>query len=690
MKIKLISKITAGTVVASILTYYASPVFAYINEETIYSKANQSGENYKSTVTTITEDKDGTNTVQLDLDKQIPIECKITYYLNGKEITAKEIAGKSGHIKIKLDYTNSSINSIKIDDEEESLYTPFIVLSGVVLDNKNNKNIEITNGKIITNGNKVIAVGITMPGLQESLNLNIDSLEIPTSIEISMDTEKFEIGNIISYSTPKIFGELDINSESFSDLFDKVNELQSASKQIEDGSVELSDGIIQLNDGAINLNDGVEQLDDGINTLQNGAVTLNDGAVTLKNGMEEYTSKTQEFGVAMNDVANGVNLLNSQYSQVNDGINTLNSSSKELNSGAQSVSEGAKNVSDNLNYISGVLAETSSGAQSLYAGTKEAHSGINEIVNGVSKQVEASKTSENIQKLDSMQQVIDKDLELITQYQNLVASIPDKTSQDYQNAYAILTVLQANYTALSGAKGTITNASNSMGELYSHLTALQQGINNLENGAGTLSNGISEISNGTLELAKGSETLANGASNLYQGTNALTQGTESLASGSSQVVSGINTLDSGTKQLNSASGELSKAAGTICGGAKNLQEGTASMLNGVNSLSNGSKELKNGTATLTSGTSQILDGANTLTSGIREFNTEGVNTICDFVNKDIKNTLKRVEKLEEISNNYVSFASKDKRDDIKFITMTDSIKVESDSNSDKKDGKAKK
>lgn len=690
MKNKKIGKIVAGMTVASILTYYSMPAFAYINEETVYSKLNQEGESYKSTVTTIIEDKDGTKTLQDENKEELPIECKITYYLDGKELGAKEIVGKSGRVTIKLEYKNKEVNKVEIDGKEEELYTPFIVVSGVALDIEKNKNIEVNKGKIITNGNKVIAVGIALPGLQESLGITLSDVEIPNTIEISMDTEKFEMGNIMSYATPKTLSELDLDLNSFDEIFSKVSELKDASIKLENGGTELSDGITSLNDGALKINDGVLALDSGIDTLQNGATTLNNGAITLKNGSLEYTQKSEEFSNAMNTVSGGLSSLNSSYSEVNDGINKLNSSSKELNAGAKGVSDGAKTVSDNLNNISGLLGNVASGASNLSNGAVQASNGVNEIVGKVSSQIEASKSQENIKKMQDMQDLINKDLKLISNYQNLVNSIPDKTSSEYISAVTVLNVLQANYSALTGAKATIENTSESVNELYGGLTSLQAGITNIKDGSKTLSDGLSQISSGTSELAKGAEDLKNGANRVASGTDELSNGTESLLHGSSKVVDGISTLDNGAKTLNTASSDLASASKTIATGAKDLQAGTASLVNGVTTLSNGSKELKNGTGTLIDGTAKLYNGSNELKSGIHEFNEEGINPICDLVNNNLKNTLKRVQKLEELSNEYNRFASKEERDDIKFVTITDSIKLDEASGSNKKEGKDKK
>ena len=145
------------------------------------------------------------------------------------------------------------------------MYTPFIVVAGTVIDN-NFKNVNITNGKIIDNGNKKMAIAMCFPGLQESLGISKDKIDIPSTIEFTMDANDFEMNNIISYATPKLVEESDLNMfDDLDEIYSKVNELQDAANQIQDGSSKLNDGAKTLRNGASTLNDGANELSREIN-----------------------------------------------------------------------------------------------------------------------------------------------------------------------------------------------------------------------------------------------------------------------------------------------------------------------------------------------------------------------------------------------------------------------------------------
>ena len=279
-----LNKLISFGLLCSILTY-SLPVFSYMNEETVYSKLDSEGNRYKTIVTTIEEDKNDTNISQEENDNELPIECKITYKLNDKEISSDEKEEKKGKVTITLEFINKNEQEVMINGNKEKVYTPFVVVSGVVMDNEVCKNIEITNGKLITNGNKIIAVGYAMPGLKESLGLEDKDINISDIIEISLETDKFELGNIMTYANPNIFGDLDISMDDFDELFEKFDELQDASIQMEDGSVELNDGMIRLNEGVIQIDSGTGELKSGIDALKTGSETLNVGANTLKHIM---------------------------------------------------------------------------------------------------------------------------------------------------------------------------------------------------------------------------------------------------------------------------------------------------------------------------------------------------------------------------------------------------------------------
>lgn len=57
-------------------------------------------------------------------DKKLPVSMKITYKLDGKEIAAKDLPGKSGKVEIHVQYTNNSKQTKTIQGKKRDyLYT---------------------------------------------------------------------------------------------------------------------------------------------------------------------------------------------------------------------------------------------------------------------------------------------------------------------------------------------------------------------------------------------------------------------------------------------------------------------------------------------------------------------------------------------------------------------------------------
>ncbi len=51
---------------------------------------------------------------QGESDEKLPVDMKITYKLDGKEIAAKDMLGKSGKVEIHVSYTNKSSRKKKL------------------------------------------------------------------------------------------------------------------------------------------------------------------------------------------------------------------------------------------------------------------------------------------------------------------------------------------------------------------------------------------------------------------------------------------------------------------------------------------------------------------------------------------------------------------------------------------------
>lgn len=172
-------------------------------------------------------------------NKSLPIGVKVTYKLNGEKKELKDILGKSGNVEIIIDYTNLDKHTVNVNGTKTTMYTPFVVVTGTYIDNKNNSDIKVTNGKTYETAGKTFVSMISTPGLIESLG---GSKEL-NEVKISYKTTKFELNSIYSVVMPKIVDKSILsNFDKLDPIYSKFSELQTNMDLIVSSSKELKDG----------------------------------------------------------------------------------------------------------------------------------------------------------------------------------------------------------------------------------------------------------------------------------------------------------------------------------------------------------------------------------------------------------------------------------------------------------------
>lgn len=189
------------------------------------------------------------------------ISVKLTYYLDGEKVKPSELKGKSGHLKITVDYKNNEKKTVDVDGKQTEVYTPFVMMTGMILPNETFSNVTIDNGKIVSDGNKNIVLGFGMPGLKDSLNLSddvTDKVTIPESLNIEADVTDFTMSSTYTVAMSDLLDDVDMDS-----IVD-VDSLQDSLDELEDAALELVSGSDTLADGAGTLADGVNSYTDGV------------------------------------------------------------------------------------------------------------------------------------------------------------------------------------------------------------------------------------------------------------------------------------------------------------------------------------------------------------------------------------------------------------------------------------------
>lgn len=583
MNNKVISKIISGTLLCSMVGY-TLPVFAYTKDETVYLKMDSNGKNYKTIVSTHikntenadlindlsdllnvkntsgdeTYTQDGNKFVwnankndiyyQGESSKELPIECNVKYELDGKELSANEIAGKSGKVKITLQYTNKEERTVDINGKKVKMYVPFVVVAGTIIENENARNIEVSSGKVVDDGSKTVVVGMAMPGLQESLGLSDDEVEIPSNVEITMDATNFETSSIMSYVTPKVLEEDDLKVfDNLDEIYGQVNTLQTSMNQIQDGANTLKDGTTQLATGANTLKDGVT-------TAYNGAQTISSEVTkstqSLKNDKSEaLDSKTLEL--IKKQAAESSKLTDEQKAQIKAQAQTsaVLTDEQKAQIKAQAaqrakLTEGQKAEITALAKQGAVLTEKQkaqitekakdgaqlteaqktaiiTNAQANYPAITEAEKTLL-IVTAQNTATQtavntALATAENTAKQTAVATALNVAQQVATQTAETTAV---ETAQQIATQTAVTTALTtAQSTATTTAMQTSTTVAKQVGnqakktftnQVVSQMSTLGNGLNQLTSGLSELNNGATTLANGTNQVNDGATTLAEG------------------------------------------------------------------------------------------------------------------------------------------------------------------------------------
>ena len=379
-----------------------------------------------------------------NIEKELPVGLSVTYKLDGKTVSPTELAGKSGKVTIRFDYSNRQYEYVEIDGQKEKIYVPFAMLTGILLDNDVFTNVEVTNGKLINDGSRTAVIGIAFPGLQDNLSIPLEKMEIPDYVEITADAKNFALDMTITLAANELFNETDADYlNSIGDLSGSLGEMTYAMEQLMDGSSQLYNGLSTLLEKSEELVEGIDKLTTGAEALKTGAGDLDAGASRLQTGA----------------------------AQLSEGLNTLVSNNDTLNGGAGQVFE--------------TLLSTAS-AQLAAAGLDIPALTIDNYADMLTRVIASlDETSEGAKSVISL-----------------------KASLDSYNAFYLgLQSYTAGVSQAAAGAGELKNGTDDLKSGTSKLSAgaaeLYSGILTLKNGAPALVDGITQLRDGAMQLSDG-------------------------------------------------------------------------------------------------------------------------------------------------------------------------------------------
>lgn len=615
-----------------------------------------------------------------------PVTQKVTYYLDGKEISPEDLAGKSGKVKIRFDYKNTTSYTETVNGEKQTVSVPFAAITGLVLGD-GFENIEVTNGKAEVSDSSSVVLGYALPGLKDSLGIKDKDLDgdvnIPEYMEMTADVENFSMPAAMTFVV-NASDYVSTDGIDTSDLDDMINDLKDASTQLQDGSKTLAEGTDTLADGLSTLQSKLGTFASGVGTLQSGLKTYTDGVSTLSGGLNTLNSNVPTL-------SNGITTLNSSAKSLNDGVALLNAtvSTKFTDSEKQTLLDQVHSTLESQKSEIEKQAQTTVASQKT-AIQKQAQSAVDAQKPDIQKQAQRTVAAqkEDIEKQaqaavdDQKEQIKSAATEKVKEQETAIKQqaesaveqeftsekTDDITNEAKKKLESIKPVIVSGVKArfvqqMAEINSTITDYEAAK-TFYDQNVGMKDGaadarvneqintiINQLAGSVASTAKDASKIAAGEAAYTAASQTAGEAAytgASLAAGTAAYTAASQtageaayagaSLAAesaaylGASQVATtaAYTGAVSGAEQATITSAEQTKA--TVAASINQKQANGYSLVTGMKALADGTQTLYNSVPTLTSGIKQLVDGSNTLVANNAQLNS-GALQLADGTNQ---------------------------------------------------------
>ena len=550
--------------------------------------------------------------------KALPVDVSISYQLDGKPISAEDLAGKSGRVTIRFSYQNNQKETIEIDGKKETVYVPFVMLTGAVLDNDVFSNVQISNGKLLSDGDRSVVMGFAMPGLQESLNLDKRKLEIPDYVELTADVKDFRLDTTLTVASNDIFNHLDLED------LDAQN-LTSAISQLNDAALELVDGSSQLYDGLSALLEKSRELISGIDLLASGAGNLNSGAADLYSGASDLNSGASQL--SQNLVGGAKAVFETLLSTAQSQLEAAGVSVPQLT---------IDNYAAVLDSVLDSLDETT-----VY------DLAYNTALQQVTQAVNAQENEIRVQVEDTVRKQV---LEGV-----LAAAGKAMTAEKYEQACAS-GLIDADTQAQIASAVSKKMASQEMAETVNSLVSQKKR---------ELIDQNMQSSQVQSQIQAAVESAKNGESSIA----VLKQQLDSYQ----QFYSGLQDYTDGVAQAYAGSKDLAIGSNELKGGSQQLKDGAQQLYDGISSFQSGS-------SALVDGVSQLKDGGMQLSEGMKQFNEDGIQKITEAFQGDLSQLAARLKALGDVSRSYQNYSgiADGMPGSVKFVYRTASIEKKAD------------
>ena len=589
-------------------------------------------------------------------DEALPVNVRITYYLEGQEVSAEQIAGKTGKVKIRFDYENSTD-------------VPFMVLSAAMLPADVFSDVEVTNGRLMDLGDQKAVIGFAFPGLMDTLKLvdyePTEEIELPEYVEIEARAEEFALDFTASVVSTGLFEDLeDKDLEDLDQLPEDMEELTDASTEIRDAAQELADGgsefgdyLSQYFDGLSQLSEGTDSLDQGLTLLSQNISKIAEGSKGLQEGLSQVDQSLAK--VDLSALSSPESRKASEAAQA--ALQSIGENSAALKEKLTAVGTNLETVQTFVEDVNTYIVQV----QALQNAVEESPApdlAAADLENGWTESLDEEASAQAREKADDVRDSI---IEIVES-----SSFPDDLGLTDEQKTKIITQIVESINENTNVEDIEISLDAAFGEIRD---GIQKDAEENRNTLRDASAQIVEPSVPDLEALSPEkmEEIAQITANMEQSLaviGAYAEGVSSLTGSLTELSSALTQLKAGVSELSGGSVKLSEGLGLFEKALATASEGSAQLASAMKTVSSAGGELG-------SVYWQLVDGMNEFADGIAEFDVEGIQSLAELAGPEYKAVIRGVRAARDAEHSYTNFSGicDGQKGSVRFIIETEEI-----------------
>lgn len=412
----------------------------------------------------------------------LPWTFAVRYRLDGREISAADLSGKSGSLEIEIE-------TAKNEAVDPVFYQNYMLQLSLTLDSDRCGRIEAPDAALASAGKDWLLTFTVLPETDADLvirttvnNFAMDGISV-AALPFSMNVE---------------LPDTDGLTEQFQTLTDAVEALNG-------GAAELASGAAALRQGASGVKNGSSELGGALSALSRGSAQLTGGSVKIKNALSDIAGKLEQDD----------GMDPSQLSQLPAGLSAMADGLDGVSDGLGAMADGFATAYRALDLAIQKIPDAtldSAALQDLYAKTDpDAHGALDALVASYTAGQEVKAT-----------------------YAQAKAAF-DAVSSTVERLTGSIGAIAGQLRSLSGVIGGALSGLDQLSELASGLReladsygAFHTGLVEYAGGVDRLAGGYAQVHNGIASLEGGASDLAGGAGSLHDGLDELNSAVSDL------------------------------------------------------------------------------------------------------------------------------------------------------------------